>query len=71
MKWIHARYILTAFVSILIVLTALTSAIGGVAGITLYMILFFFERYVTGQSATAVDIAAYVSRRYSQWDLLV
>ena len=46
MQWIHARYILAAFVSILILLTALASVIGGVGGITLYMVLFFFERYV-------------------------
>jgi len=44
MKWIHARYILAAFTTILVLLTALTSFLDGTAGIALYMVLFFFER---------------------------
>jgi FHS family L-fucose permease-like MFS transporter len=45
MKWIDARYILAAFVSMLVILSALASGLGGVGGISLYMTLFFFERY--------------------------
>ena len=44
MRWIDARYMLTAFVSVLVALTAITSFVGGTAGITIYMVLFFFER---------------------------
>ena len=44
MKWIEARYMLAAFVSILVVISAMASGVNGTAGITLYMLLFFFER---------------------------
>ena len=46
MQWIEARYILATFVTILIVLSALASGIGGIAGISIYITLFFFERYL-------------------------
>jgi len=45
MKWIDAQYILAAFVSILVILSALASGVGGTAGVSLYMALFFFERH--------------------------
>jgi fucose permease len=45
MRWIEARYMLAAFVSILVVISAITSSVGGTAGVALYMALFFFERY--------------------------
>jgi fucose permease len=44
MKWIEARYMLAAFVSILVIMSAMASGINGTAGITIYMLLFFFER---------------------------
>jgi len=44
MKWIEARYMLATFVSVLVIMSAMTSAIGGTAGVALYMLLFFFER---------------------------
>lgn len=40
MEWIHARYILAAFVSMLVILSGLASGIGGTAGVGLYMALF-------------------------------
>ena len=63
MKWIEARYILAAFVSILVILSALTSGVGGTAGVSLYMALFFFERYPSAPSLTLIAVC--VTRRYS------
>jgi hypothetical protein len=63
MKWIEARYILAAFVSTLVILSALASGVGGTAGVSLYMALFFFERYPAARSLTL--IAVYVTQRYS------
>ena len=63
MKWIDARYILAAFVSTLVILSALTSGVGGIAGVGLYMALFFFERYPAAPSLTLITVC--VTRRYS------
>lgn len=51
MTWIEPKYILTTFVSILIVLSALASGVGGINGISIYIALFFFERY----TASGID----------------
>ena len=45
MTRIEAKYILTTFIAILIAVSAMASRIGGVPGIGLYILLFFFERY--------------------------
>jgi len=37
---------LAAYVTVLIVVSALSSAVNGTAGVALYMLLFFFERYL-------------------------
>jgi hypothetical protein len=37
---------LAGYVTILIVVSALSAGVGGTAGVALYMILFFFERYL-------------------------
>jgi len=46
MRWINPRYMLAAYVTVLIVVSALSSAVNGTAGVALYMLLFFFERYL-------------------------
>jgi FHS family L-fucose permease-like MFS transporter len=44
MRWVHAKYILATFISILVVIAALASAIDGTAAVVLYTLLFLFER---------------------------
>ena len=44
MRWIHAKYILTAFISTLVVVSALASFVNGTAAVVLYTLLFLFER---------------------------
>lgn len=43
MRWVHAKYILATFISILVVIAALASNIDGTAAVVLYT-LFLFER---------------------------
>jgi MFS transporter, FHS family, L-fucose permease len=44
MTWIRPQYILMTFLTILVALAAVASKIWGVGAITIYMIIFFFER---------------------------
>jgi MFS transporter, FHS family, L-fucose permease len=68
MKWIKPQYILATFITILIILSAFASKVGGTAGVVLYMLLFFFERFPT--RVLKLIAIAYVSPQYSAWESL-
>jgi fucose permease len=38
MKWINPRHILAGYVTVLIIVSALSSGVGGTAGVALYMV---------------------------------
>jgi hypothetical protein len=64
MRWIHAKYILATFISILIVIAALASFIDGTAAVVLYTMLFLFERYLV---ISICLIAVFHFQRFLPW----
>jgi fucose permease len=68
LQWVDARHILATFISILVILSAMASGIGGTAGITLYMLLFFFERFILLQRLQLIMNVVCASQQYSHWD---